>query len=89
MSRMNSNAKPFKPLDKLPDHMSDAVTSSTCSFNVLGSSPITVSGLEVIKHFILVSVEHEISNTHKYKDIKKFSFFFQARIRLKCYFSCI
>ena len=37
--------------------------------------------------FILNSVEHEISNAHKYKNIKKFSFF-QAQISGEGYFSC-
>ena len=37
--------------------------------------------------FVLNSVEHEISNAHKYKNIKKFSFC-QARISGECYFSC-
>ena len=33
------------------------------------------TGPEVIKLFMLNSVEHEILNTYKYKNIKKFSFF--------------
>ena len=37
--------------------------------------------------FVLNSVEHEISNAHKYKNIKKFSFC-QAQISGECYFSC-
>ena len=37
--------------------------------------------------FILNSVEHEILNAHKYKNIKKFSFF-QAQISGEDYFSC-
>ena len=37
--------------------------------------------------FMLNSAEHEISNTHKYKNIKKFSFFW-AQVSLKSYFSC-
>ena len=36
--------------------------------------------------FVLNSVEHEISNAHKYKNIKKFSFC-QAQISGECYFS--
>ena len=35
--------------------------------------------------FMLNSVEHEILNAHKYKNIKKFSFF-QAHISLEWYF---
>ena len=35
---------------------------------------------------MLNSVEHEIFNAHKYKDIKKFNFF-KAQISLECYFS--
>ena len=37
--------------------------------------------------FVLNSVEHEISNAHKYKNIKKFSFG-QAQISGEGYFSC-
>ena len=37
--------------------------------------------------FVLNSVEHEISNAHKYTNIKKFSFC-QAQISGECYFSC-
>ena len=45
-------------------------------------------GPEVIKlFFVLNSVEHEISNAHKYKNIKKFSFC-QAQISGEGYFSC-
>ena len=33
------------------------------------------SGPKVIKFFMLNSAEHEILNAHKYKNIKKFSFF--------------
>ena len=36
---------------------------------------------------MLNSTEHEISNAHKFKYIKKFSFFL-AQISLECYFSC-
>ena len=36
---------------------------------------IKQTGPEVIKLFMLNSVEHEILNAHKYKNIKKFSFF--------------
>ena len=36
---------------------------------------------------MLNSVEHEILNAHKYKNIKKFSFL-QAQMSLECYFSC-
>ena len=35
--------------------------------------------------FMLNSVEHEILNAHKYKNIMKFSSF-QAQISLECYF---
>ena len=35
--------------------------------------------------FMLNSIEHEILNSHKYKDIKKFCIF-QAQISLECYF---
>ena len=35
--------------------------------------------------FILNSVEHEIFNARKYKNIKKFGFF-KAQIGLECYF---
>ena len=35
--------------------------------------------------FVLNSVEHEISNAHKYKNIKKFSLF-KAQLSLDCYF---
>ena len=37
--------------------------------------------------FMLNSVEHEILNAHKYKNIKKLSFF-QTQISRECYFSC-
>ena len=37
--------------------------------------------------FMLNSVEHEILNAHKYKNIKTFSFF-QAQVSGECYFSC-
>ena len=37
--------------------------------------------------FMLNSVEHEILNAHKYKNIKKFSFF-QILVSGECYFSC-
>ena len=43
VTRSNSNAQPHKPCDELPGHMVDAVTSSSCSFGVSGSSPTTVS----------------------------------------------
>ena len=36
---------------------------------------------------ILETVEHEILNAHKYRNIKKLSMF-QAQISLECYFSC-
>ena len=36
--------------------------------------------------FVLNSVEHEISNAHKYKNIKKFGLF-KAQLSLECYFS--
>ena len=32
-------------------------------------------GSEVIKLFMLNSVEHDLLNAHKYKDIKKFGYF--------------
>ena len=35
--------------------------------------------------FVLNSVEHEISNAHKYKTIKKFSLF-KGQLSLGCYF---
>ena len=38
-------------------------------------------GSEVIKKILINSAEHEISDTHKYKNIKKFSFF-QAQISI-------
>ena len=37
--------------------------------------------------FMLNSVEHEILNAHKYKNITKLSFF-QTQISRECYFSC-
>ena len=36
--------------------------------------------------FVLNSVEHEILNDHKYKNIKKFGLF-KAQLSLECYFS--
>ena len=36
---------------------------------------------------ILNSIEHEILNAHKCKNIEKFSFF-HAQISVECYFSC-
>ena len=36
---------------------------------------------------MLNSVEHEILNSHKYKNIKKFGFL-KAQISLECYFFC-
>ena len=36
--------------------------------------------------FVLNSVEHEILNAHKYKNIKKFGFF-KAQLSLESYFS--
>ena len=36
--------------------------------------------------FVLNSVEHEILNAHKYKNIKKFGLF-DAQLSLECYFS--
>ena len=36
--------------------------------------------------FVLDSVKREISNAHKYKNIKKFGFF-KAQLSLDCYFS--
>ena len=36
--------------------------------------------------FVLNSVEHEILNAHKYKNIKKFGLF-KAQLSLECYFS--
>ena len=41
----------------------------------------------VLKKFMLNSAEHEILNAHKYKNIKKISFF-KVQINVKCYFSC-
>ena len=35
--------------------------------------------------FVLNSVEHEILNAHKYKNIKKFGLF-KAQLSLECYF---
>ena len=35
--------------------------------------------------FMLKSVEHEILNAHKYKNIKKFGLF-KAQLSLECYF---
>ena len=47
------------------------------------------SGPEVIKLFsMLNSVEHEILNADKYKNIKKLCIF-QAQISLECDFSCL
>ena len=44
-------------------------------------------GPEVIKlFFVLNSVEHEILNAHKHKNIKKFRLF-KAQLSLECYFS--
>ena len=44
-------------------------------------------GSEVIKtFFVLISVEHEILNAHKYKNIKKFGLV-KAQLSLECYFS--
>ena len=37
--------------------------------------------------FMLNSVEHEILNAHKYKNVKKFSVF-QTQISREYYFSC-
>ena len=48
-----------------------------------------IPGPEVIKlfsFFVLNSVEHEILNAHKYKNIKKFGLF-KAQLSLECYFS--
>ena len=36
--------------------------------------------------FVLNSLEHEILNAHKYKNIKKFGIF-KAQLSLECYFS--
>ena len=36
--------------------------------------------------FVLNSVEHEILNAHKYRNIKKFGLF-KAQLSLECYFS--
>ena len=36
--------------------------------------------------FVLNSVEHEILDAHKYKNIKKFGIF-KAHLSLECYFS--
>ena len=36
--------------------------------------------------FVLNSVEHEILNAHRYKNIKKFGIF-KAHLSLECYFS--
>ena len=44
--------------------------------------------LAYIKKFHAHSAEHYILNARKYKNIKKFSFFFQAQISRECYFSC-
>ena len=38
--------------------------------------------------FVLNSVEHEILNAHKYKNIKKFGLF-KAQLSLECYFSSL
>ena len=38
--------------------------------------------------FVLNSVEHEILNAHKYKNIKKFGIF-KAQLSLECYFPLI
>ena len=46
------------------------------------------SGPKVIKlFFMLNSVDHEILNARKFRNIKKFSFI-QAQISIECYSSC-
>ena len=51
-------------------------------------SPLVASRPRGYKTFpMLNSIEHEILNAHKCKNIEKFSFF-QAQISLECYFSC-
>ena len=53
------------------------------------------SGPEVIKLFSgpkdikLFSVEHEILNAHKYKNTKKFGFFFGLRLTMAKFRSCL
>ena len=45
-------------------------------------------GLEVIKTFFMLSPsEHEILNSFKYKNIKKYTIF-QAQFSPECYVSC-
>ena len=62
----------------------------TCTFGGQRDPVIRASGLNWSRgyttFFMLNSVEHEILNAHKYKNIKKFGFF-KAQISLECYFS--
>ena len=60
----------------------------TCSFITKFIVPNTTARVyKTFSLFMLNSAEHEILNVHKYKNIKKVSFY-QAQISLECYFSC-
>ena len=56
-------------------------------FIKLHEFPVEVRLLGYKTFFMLNSVEHEILNAHKYKNIKKSSFF-QAQISEVGYFAC-
>ena len=45
------------------------------------------TGTEVIKNFMLISAEDEISNAHKYKNIKKFNIYWPKEFKPHLYFS--
>ena len=51
------------------------------------STHVIAQGPRLENFFVLNSAEHEISNAHKYKNIKKLSNFL-AQISLEYYFSC-
>ena len=67
------------------------VMTLIASYYVLSFFPLDVLG-EIWPRgyktfFMLNSTEHEILKAHKYKNIKKFSFF-QTQISRESYFSC-
>ena len=70
------------PLDKL------TILTKGYTFRESNTILIFASRPQGYKFFVMLnSAEHKILSAHKYKSIKKFSFF-PAQISLQCYFSC-
>ena len=68
----------------LIESVSEGFLTYSCSVKNLFYSQTRSHGYKTF--FVLNSIEHEILNAHKYKNINKFGFF-QDHISLECYFS--